>query len=180
MKILSLDLATRTGWAFWNGSRIESGVQDFAKLRGESNGMIFVKFNRWLDFMRYERLIGTSIPNFGTERTIDLIVYEQAHHRGGGPTEIGVGLTTRVAEMGARHGIEYTPVHTATLKKFATGKGNAEKAQMVLAANAVPLPGLHKIVDDNEADAICLLWYGLVTFGGTAWNAQPAAAGSIG
>ena len=46
MRILALDLATKTGWALWDGARIESGVQDFTKGRGESNGMLLLKFNK--------------------------------------------------------------------------------------------------------------------------------------
>jgi len=40
MKILALDTATKTRWAIFDsaaGKIIESGVQDFAKRRGESN-----------------------------------------------------------------------------------------------------------------------------------------------
>jgi len=47
-----------------------------------------------------------------------LIIYEQAHHRGGAPTEIGVGLATRVMELATKYNINYTTVHSGTLKKF--------------------------------------------------------------
>jgi hypothetical protein len=52
-----------------------------------------------------------------------LIVYEQTHNRGGAATEVAAGFTTRVQEFAARHGIEHAAVHSATLKKFATGRG---------------------------------------------------------
>jgi hypothetical protein len=38
MNILSLDMATKTGWALKENGRIVSGVQAFAKQRGESPG----------------------------------------------------------------------------------------------------------------------------------------------
>ena len=49
------------------------------------------------------------------------------------------------------------PVHTAELKKWATGKGNAGKPRMIEAARARGW----EPVDDNEADAQLLLEYSL-------------------
>lgn len=141
MKILALDTATKTGWAIWDGDRIlESGVQDFTKRRGESNGLMFLRFRKWL-----YSLCETVMP--------DLIAYEQAHHRGGAATEIGVNLTGRVQEIAAAMGVETVPVATGTLKKFATGRGNAEKTEMIEAA--FTFLGRDPL-DDNEADAVHL------------------------
>lgn len=48
--ILALDCATRTGWCLWdNGKVFESGVQDFSKKRGKSNGVMFLRFKKWLN-----------------------------------------------------------------------------------------------------------------------------------
>lgn len=149
MNILALDMAQRTGWATLINGRIESGVQDFTKRRGESNGMLFLRFNAWLDGMGKD-MNGKSM--------IDLIVYEQAHHRGGAATEIGVGLMTRAQEFAVSIGAEYMAVHTASLKKFATGTGRAAKDDMM--AYATRQSG-RLIEDDNEADAIALLYYGM-------------------
>ena len=49
MKILAIDAATKTGWCFWHSEMIESGVQDFTKQRGESNGIMFLRFRKWLN-----------------------------------------------------------------------------------------------------------------------------------
>jgi len=181
MRILALDLATRTGWALWDGARLESGVQDFSKQRGESNGMLFWKFNKWLADIALND--DHPIVSCRSDRRIDLIVFEQAHHRGGAATEICVGLVTRVQEMCARFGIDHSPIHGSTLKKWATGHGNADKKAMIEAAEVRlydlnRLSGRPTITDDNEADAILLLGYALEKFGGeTSWNARPAAAG---
>lgn len=193
MRVLALDLATKTGWALWDGARIESGVQDFSKQRGESNGMLFLKFNRWLD------RVGISFLERGAGGLkwvpAELIVFEQAHHRGGAATEIAVGLMTRVLEFCARYGIEHAPIHSMTLKKWATGSGKADKQAMILAAakKKYELGGVRTkmkvdssfqfasgggqvILDDNEADAILLLGYALEKFGGgTACNVRPVA-----
>ncbi len=139
--ILALDTGTRTGWCLWDkGKVIESGTEDFSKQRGESNGMMFLRFRYWLGYML-------------TAYNISLVIYEMAHHRGGAATEIGVNLTGRVQECCSEHNIEYTTVHSNTLKKWATGAGNADKGEMMVAATRILG---RKPIDDHEADA-CLM-----------------------
>ena len=55
--ILALDLATMTGWATLIDGKINSGVQNFSKKRGESNGIMFLRFNAWL--REIQKLMGT-------------------------------------------------------------------------------------------------------------------------
>jgi Holliday junction resolvasome RuvABC endonuclease subunit len=139
--ILALDCATKTGWCLWVDGKVkESGVQDFSKTRGESNGAMFLRFRHWLMDM------------LGGE-PINIVVYEQSHHRGGAATEIGVNLTGRVQEVCAEMKVEYATIHTATLKKFATGDGRASKEDMITAS--AKLLGRQPI-DDNEADAVLM------------------------
>ena len=149
-KIVAFDFGSRTGWAALKDGHIESGVQVFELSRGESQGMRFIRFRRWL-----EEILGLIQPG--------LCVYEAAHHRGGHATELLVGMTTRLQEACAEKGIEYAAVHSATLKKFATGSGRADKLVMMKRA-AVLFPG-RKIEDDNEADALLLLGYAREKFG---------------
>ena len=146
MKILALDLATKTGWAT-NAYGRDSGTIAFALKRGESPGMRFLRCRAWLN----ELYCGL------TSSVIDVIAYEQAHHRGGAATAVCVGLVTVVQSFAAEHGIELMPVHTATLKKFATGSGRANKQGMIEAA----IERGWKPEDDNEADAQLLLDYAL-------------------
>lgn len=139
MKILGLDCATKTGWCIVeDGEIVESGVQSFAKKRGESNGILFMRFRKWL-----KDLVEMIEP--------DVITYERAHFRGGAATEIGVGLQTRAMEAAADFGIESCPYTTGEIKKRATGMGNAGKPEMIAAAE--PILGRPPI-DDNEADAV--------------------------
>jgi Holliday junction resolvasome RuvABC endonuclease subunit len=84
---------------------------------------------------------------------IRVVIYEQAHHRGGAATEICVNLTGRVQEACAEHGVEYATVHSGTLKKWACGSGKAEKSQMM--ARSVAILG-RPPVDDNESDAVLM------------------------
>lgn len=155
MIILALDLATRTGWAIVRDGRvIESGVQDFSKRRGESNGVLFLRARKWL--AEFGRVTPAASAEGLRRATPDLVVYEQAHFRGGAATEICVGLQTRAQEIAAEWGVESAPVPTSTLKKWATGVGRAEKAAMIAwAAGKIG----RQPEDDNEADAIAVgLW----------------------
>jgi Holliday junction resolvasome RuvABC endonuclease subunit len=153
--ILALDCATKTGWAIGrkngDGAKlVESGVQVFDVRRGESPGLRFARFRSWL----------AEIWQVGGP--FDLVIYEQAHHRGGAATELCVGMTTRVVEWAAEHGIEHAAVHTGTLKKAIGGHGHADKVVMMRKAQEMwdALPQ-----DDNEADALCLLRYAIDNYG---------------
>lgn len=184
--ILALDCATKTGWCLWdNGKIIESGVQDFAKQRGESNGAMFLRFRHWLKSMiigfgfkgivapsdlerlRYGDGLVVKVSNdeelvpFPMNK-ISFVIYEQAHHRGGAATEISVNLTGRVQEICAELGIEFASVHTGTLKKFATGRGNTDKSEVM--AKAREILGREPL-DDNEADAVMLAKYASENYG---------------
>jgi Holliday junction resolvasome RuvABC endonuclease subunit len=145
MKILALDLGTKSGWAF-GSDRIEaSGAQVSDVRRGESPGMRYIRFRAWLNEM-----VAQTQP--------ELVIVEQAHHRGGAATEVAAGFSTRVQEICAERKIEHTTCHSATLKKFATGSGRGDKDAMIEAA-LVKWPELKVPVDDNEADARWLWQY---------------------
>ena len=138
-RILSLDLGTKTGWAHSSG---QSGVQNFAPRRGASPGI------RWLEFAAWLRRLLDAAP-------ADLIVYEQAHHRGGAATHVAHSLIGQVEAVAAERGLDITSRHTATIKKHATGKGNADKADMRNAFERT-FQG-RPVEDDNEIDACWLL-----------------------
>lgn len=153
MRILALDLGTQTGWALLESNRVESGVRTFDVKRGESPGMRYLNFNRWLDTMACLEAAGGRTDTY---RALDLVVYEQTHQRGGAATEVAAGFATRVQEFCARYGIDHAAVHSATLKKWTTGHGNAKKADMVL---AVMNRWGRRVDTDDEADAIALLYF---------------------
>ena len=145
--VLALDLATLTGFAtnVYSKELGISGTVPFEKDE-EFPGMRFVRCRKWLE-KTYE-LLGSHL---------DLIVYEQAHHRGGAATQCCVGLVSCVLMFCADKKIKSVPVHSQTLKKWATGHGKASKDQMIMAAEARGW----QPADDNEADAILLLEYAL-------------------
>lgn len=159
MNILALDLGTRTGWALLENRRIESGVQVFDVKRGESPGMRYLRFRHWLEDMT---------SHSGRVPTVGLVVYEQTHNRGGAATEVAAGFATRVQEQCADLGIEHAAVHSATLKKWTTGKGNADKAEMAACVMHKGWLGPAKTercydgaITDDEIDAVALLHYAL-------------------
>ena len=150
LTVIALDLGTHTGWALHEHGRITSGVQVFDVKRGESPGMRYLRLDRWLD-----EVAGAGLA---------LLVYEQPHMRGGHATEVLAGFATRVQAWCAQHGVEHQAVHTATLKKWTTGRGNADKAAM-LAEAAIRWPHLvAEGCDDNQVDALALLHYALAEF----------------
>ena len=156
MKILALDCATRLGWAskheLAGREGLDWGHEDFPIPRGSSAGMRWINFLAWL-----ERMIDQVKP--------ELIVFEQPFigaMRSGTAAEIAYGMSTRVQQVAEARGIDYRPVSAAVLKKWATGKGNAGKPEMIAAANQKLQLGFADeptISDDNEADAaLILLW----------------------
>lgn len=160
MKIFALDLGTRCGWAMWDGHHQESGVQTFDVKRGESPGMRYVRFRRWLQ----EATIAPGGVGVSDFPRIDLIAFEQAHHRGGAATEVAAGFSTRVLEHCAEWKIEHTTIHTATLKKATCGTGKADKEAMVREVNRRGW-AKHNVTDDNEADALAVLAWAMTTGG---------------
>jgi crossover junction endodeoxyribonuclease RuvC len=145
---LALDTGTNTGWAIRIGSVVHSGVQNFQHdAKRESPGMRFLRFSAWLRRMVQEHAVTT-------------VIYEQPHQRGGAATTVGVGLVTHLMSVCADLGVEHVAVHSGTLKKHVTGKGNADKSEMIKAAASI---AGRDVTDDNEADAIHLLAYGEAT-----------------
>jgi hypothetical protein len=61
-------------------------------------------------------------------------------------------------------GVPYEGIPVGTIKKHATGRGNADKQAMITAARAKGFSP----VDDNEADAIAILLWAIETRGGVA------------
>jgi len=142
MRLLALDMATKTGWANNLFGKVDtSGVQDFSLKRGESAGMRLIKFRAWLSNM--VELIKPEV-----------IVYEQGFSRGGAATDVAVGLKSIMLVIAEENGIEVSPYEIKKIKKFATGNGNANKEKMMKAYfDKWGRPP----IDDNECDAKWLL-----------------------
>lgn len=143
--ILALDLGTKTGWALGRRDEpITSGSQSFQPHRFEGGGMRFLRFKRWL----------TDIKECAGH--IGLVVFEEVRrHAGVTAAHTYGGFMAHLTAWCEHHQIPYQGVPVGTIKKHVTGKGNASKAEMV----AAMLARGHLVVDDNEADALALLYW---------------------
>jgi crossover junction endodeoxyribonuclease RuvC len=141
--ILALDLGTQTGWALTSrDGSIISGSQSFKPQRFEGGGMRFLRFKRWLTDIKQ--------CNDG----IDLVVFEEVRrHVGVDAAHAYGGFMGQLTAWCEHHQIPYQGIPVGTIKKHATGKGNASKDEMVASVRARG----HSPADDNEADAIALL-----------------------
>lgn len=144
--ILALDLGTTTGWALWKDAQLSSGSQPFKPQRFEGGGMRFLRFKRWL----------SEIKQCSTD--ISLVVFEEVRrHAGVDAAHAYGGFMGQLTAWCEHHQIPYEGVPVGTIKKHATGKGNASKDQMIQAMQARN----HSVVDDNEADALALLYWAI-------------------
>jgi Holliday junction resolvasome RuvABC endonuclease subunit len=144
MTILALDLGTTTGWALMQADgQITSGSQSFKPQRFEGGGMRFLKFKRWLTDVKQ------------CTSGIDLVVFEEVRrHAGVDAAHAYGGFMGQLTAWCEHHQIPYEGVPVGTIKKHATGKGNAGKEDMIASARARG----HNPADDNEADAIALVY----------------------
>ncbi len=141
--ILALDLGTTTGWALrGSDGYITSGSESFRPQRFEGGGMRFLRFKRWL----------TEIKQSCDE--IDCLHFEEVRrHVSTDAAHAYGGFLATLAAWCEHHQISYQGVPVGTIKKHATGKGNAGKEDVIAAIRARG----HAPVDDNEADALALL-----------------------
>lgn len=138
--ILALDLGTNTGWAVRRDGVTVSGTASFKVGRYEGGGMRYLRFQRWLDEMG--------------QGGLDSIWFEEVRrHAGTDAAHVYGGLLATLTSWAEHHGIPYSGVPVGSIKKHATGKGNAPKEAMIAAAVARGLTP----ADDNEADALALL-----------------------
>lgn len=156
--VLALDLSSKTGWATLDeAGTMASGVQHFPLRRGESPGMRWLRFRRWLReliSLTCPAVIAVELPLVGAKGRV---------------MGIGRELQTIVEEEAASRAIETTGLYPSQLKKHATGKGNASKPEMQAAAQE--RWGV-KPADDNEADALCVLAWALEEIGQAALIAE--------
>lgn len=143
--ILALDLGTTLGWALRLTGHVISGVEQFKFGRFEGGGMRYLRFARWLDEARAFAGVGA-------------VYFEEVRrHRGVDAAHAYGGFLAQLTAWCEHHGIPYQGVPVATIKKFATGKGNADKVAMV----AAMVERGHAPADDNEADALALLHWAI-------------------
>jgi Holliday junction resolvasome RuvABC endonuclease subunit len=140
--ILSLDVATKCGWALGDLTAIEaSGVWDFSVKKDESSGMRLVRFK-------------TKLHELFSTRKIEMVTFERSAGMHKAPIIVQSELHGVLKIVCEDLGIKYKAYSATEVKKFATDKGNANKDAMRGALSAK-----HNILklDDNEIDAIWIL-----------------------
>jgi len=140
--VLALDLGTQMGWALHQHGLVNSGVWSFSVSRHMSHEMRFIKFEKTLEEV------------YAATGDLAEVYYEEVRaHRGVDASHIYGGFLAVLTMWCGKHGIPYMGVPVGTIKKHATGKGNASKEGMVVAA----IENGWQPKDDNEADALWLL-----------------------
>ena len=151
MPIVALDLGTSTGWAVDSAGKIDYGTETFRPGRYEGGGMRFLRFKRWLNDIR------------GCVGDIDAVYFEEVrNHKGIDAAHLYGGFLAHLTAWCEHHKIPYQGVPVGTIKRHATGKGNAGKPEMIQAAKKLGFD----VQDDNQADALALLDYALKNHGG--------------
>ena len=147
--ILALDLGTHTGWALHQlDDTITSGTENFKPHRFEGGGMRFLRFKQWLN-----ELLAASVH-------INAVYFEEVrHHAGVDAAHVYGGLLATLTAWCEHHNIAYQGVPVGTIKKHATGQGNASKDEVIAAMRTLG----HPVTDDNEADALALLHWAIDT-----------------
>jgi Holliday junction resolvasome RuvABC endonuclease subunit len=136
--MLALDVATKTGW--FNGEF--GGTWDFSIKRDESSGMRLFRFK-------------SKLKEIFQEDRPDAVVFERTAGRHQGAIIIQSELHGVMKSLCDDYGIDYKAYSASEIKKYATGKGNANKDAMIQAC--IDKYGITP-VDDNHADAIHL-WH---------------------
>jgi len=164
MTILALDLATTTGWAIYQEDKINkvfSGTESFKNDRYSGGGMRFLKFEKFLEMINFlvsdppTKNIGP--PDFQRTNIKEVVFEEVRRHIGVDAAHVYGGFMGVLTSWCEKRKIPYQGVPAGTIKKFITGKGNASKIEVI---NAIKEKG-HTPQDDNEADALALLYWRL-------------------
>lgn len=136
-RILALDLGTTSGWAQVRSGLLVSGVVSFRGGRYEGGGMRFVRFQRFLSHLPRP----------------ELVVFEEVRqHKATDAAHVYGGLMATLTSWCEEGKIPYEGVPVADIKRFAAGRGNANKEAVIEGVRKLG----HKPHDDNEADAIAL------------------------
>lgn len=141
--LLALDLGSQCGWAVLPRSgRIASGTSGFRPDRFSGAGMVYLRFEKFLADLARDA------------GPFHAVVFEEVRaHAGTLAAQVYGGFLAHLTAWCERKAAPYLGVPVATIKRHATGKGNAPKEDVIRAVRAQGF--LPK--DDNEADALALL-----------------------
>lgn len=108
--------------------------------------MRYLRFGRWISEIQ------TSVSE------LQFLYFEEVRrHVSTDAAHVYGGFLATLTAWCEHHGIPYQGVPVGTIKKHATGKGNASKDEMMAAVRARG----HVPADDDEADALALLHWAI-------------------
>ena len=144
--VLGVDPGTKTGWAIAvDGDVIKASGTERLRTKGPEG-------TRYSQLSNFLNVVFDSWP-------ISVVAVEDVRrHLGTRAAHVYGGLRAVIALEALRRGIEVIPIPVGTVKKRATGRGNADKAAMIKAATALLR---RPPTDDNEADAVFVALCGL-------------------
>lgn len=117
---IGIDPGTSCGWAVLdqNGNRIASGTWNLQPRKSDGAGMRYVRFEQ-----NFKELLNAYDG---------LVAYELvAAHKGTDAAHIYGGIVASITRLCEEAGRDYCGVPVGTIKKIATGKGNASKNAML-------------------------------------------------
>ena len=148
---LGIDPGTNCGWALRDASGKDfAGSVNLKGGRFEGGGMRFLRFKSFLE-------------ELDSHNKIDCVFFEEVRrHRGTDAAHVYGGLIATLTSWCEEHDpkIPYSGIPVGTIKKTATGKGNADKEKMVAAARE-KWPDLFTEDDHDMADALWVLETGI-------------------
>ena len=153
-RVIGLDLGTKTGYAWSTDGKVRSmysGVSDFSPRRHEGGGMRFLRFRRFL-------------VELVDEPEGVVIFFEEVAaraHRSGNAAHIYGGFLGVLSEFCEGHSIPFRGLPIGTIKKHATGSGNAGKPAMLARA----CTAFGHTDSEDAADALWTLSLGLKELG---------------
>lgn len=147
--VLAFDLGSKCGWAFCTerGAAVHSGLILSTPTRFESQGMRGIKF---------ERAVNALFDSFRPA----IVVFERVHaHSSTIAAQVWGAYSTILMKICEERGVPFEGYSVQEIKKHATGKGNAKKDIMVIAARR-RWPD-QDIISDDVADALHIMALGL-------------------
>ena len=141
--VIGLDLGTECGWARLDAGKAQTiwayGTWDCSLSKFDSPHIRFQKFERNL---RTHLVLG-----------LDHVFFEAVRaHKGVDAAHIYGAFLAKLQELCAEYDVASEGIPVGTVKKFATGKGNASKDEMVASVQGWGF----KPSDHNAADAIAI------------------------
>ena len=147
MNIIALDLGTKTGFATSVRGDISHGVIQLSKgqNRFEGGGARYLRFE-------------TVLRKMLSENSFAALYFEAVNrHKGVAAAHVYGGLSAILMAECERIGLPYIGVGVGTVKKFWCNHGGASKLMMIAEAKNRGFSPK----DDNAADALAILHYGL-------------------